>query len=168
MNDHIFNLFIRVIKAAESGNFCHGNGAIWCIVEDGKNVVINTMNGTVEFDVNPNPVAPHTCNTTVRSLEQFLMNQEASCSTVTNEGYTNIRWAKEDILRAHNNNEVLYFNGGQCWVLLGGMVSCYETALRGKVTITRYGRLASWQYLRASGGYRQQLSEESIKFFRSL
>lgn len=41
------SLFLEVAEAAETGRYCHGNGAIWNIVDaDGNSVVINTMEST--------------------------------------------------------------------------------------------------------------------------
>lgn len=170
MNDHIFGLFIEVIKAAAGGRYCHGNGALWCIVDvHGNNVCIDTTTGKIHM-VAPNPVKPHTNMRTARSLEQFLMSEEAvDRSTTVQTGYHAVRNAALDILTAAKNNGIYYFNGGQCTIDSGwGSVRVYDTSICGQVTIHTMGKMASWKYIKAMGGQKQQLSKESLDFFRSL
>lgn len=170
MNDHIFGLFIEVIKAAAGGRYCHGNGALWCIVDvHGNNVCIDTTTGKIHM-VAPNSIAPHTDMVTARNLEQFLMTEEATNRSETVQyGYHSVRNAALDILRAAQNNGIFYFNGGQCTIDTGwGNVRVYDTTVRGQVTIHTMGKFASWKYIKAVNGYRQQLDKQSLDFFNSL
>lgn len=170
MNDHIFSLFMEVINAAANGRYCHGNGAQWCIVDvQGNNLCIDTISGKTEF-VAPNPVAPHTDMVTARNLEQFLMSEEAvNRSETVQTGYHAVRNAALDILRAAQNNGVYYFNGGQCTIETGwNSVRVYDTSVRGQVTVHTMGKMASWKYITANGGYKQKLNKESLDFFNSL
>ena len=170
MNDHIFGLFMEVINAAKSGRYCHGNAAQWHIVDvQGNSLCIDTISGKTEV-VTPNPVAPHICLTTARNLEQLLMTEEATNRSETVQyGYHSVRNAALDILTAAKNNGIYYFNGGQCTIDSGwGSVRVYDTSVRGQVTIHTMGKMASWKYIKAMGGQKQQLSKESLDFFRSL
>lgn len=65
-----------IIDAAREGRYCHGNGAIYCIVDRvGNHQVIDLnggMFGTMTLVSQPNPVEPHVSISTATNLEDFL------------------------------------------------------------------------------------------------
>jgi hypothetical protein len=166
MNDHVFNLFIRVSNAAKTGNYVYGNGANWHIVEGGKDVFVNTQLGTVEVsDVASNAVAVTDMNT-VRNIEQFLMSEQGTMQTVIIDGYHNRKMAVDAILHADKFGDLLYTNGAQYSVRSGGLVTIWDIGNAGRVTVTYKGALASWQHLTANGGYTVKLSEDTKNYIR--
>lgn len=169
MQDKTFNLFIEVINAANDGRYCHGNGAQWCIVDnDGNNVVIDTIRNERVIVDTPNQVAPHAEVATAANLERFLMNSEATnVNTTKYDGYYAVNTAVQDILAAAATNNVWHFNGGQTVIEKWGCIYSYDTTTRGQVTVTSMGAFASWKYKRAAIN-KQPLSDEAIKFFKSL
>ena len=167
MNDHVFNLFIRVVNAMQTGNMYHANGAPWCLHEDGKDIVIDTVSGVVST-YNAGSQVRHSMDT--RHMEQFLMSQQPeTVFTSVDTGYWAVKNAAQDILRAADNNGVCYFNGGQCTIDSGwGTIRVYDIGTRGQVRTTFMGVFASWKYTKANGGYRSGLSEAAKSFFRNL
>ena len=167
MNDHTFALFIRVINAMKTGNMYHANGAQWCLHENGKDIVIDTVSGVVSA-YNAGNQVKHAMD--VRHMEQFLMSQEpTTVFESVDTGYYAVKNAAQDILRAADNGGVYYFNGGQCTIDSGwGTIRVYDTSTRGQVRTTSMGLFASWKYVKASGGYRSGLSEAGKSFFRNL
>lgn len=166
MNDSTFNLFVRVINAAKTGNFVYGNGANWHIVEDNKDVFINTQLGTVEMSNVASTAVKVTDMNTVRNMQQFLMASESTTQTVHLDGYHNRKMAVDAILWANNNNDLLYSNGAQYCVRTGGLVTIWDIGAKGRVTVTYKGALASWQHLTANGGYTVSLSEDTKNYIR--
>lgn len=70
----------RVIDAAQSGRYCHGNGADWVIVDESrKNVIVlnhvtgheSTMNDEESARYLASTMA-HTSESTVKSLTEFI------------------------------------------------------------------------------------------------
>ena len=167
MNDHTFALFIRVINAMQTSNMYHANGAQWCLHEDGKDIVIDTVSGIVSA-YNAGSQVRHAMDT--RHMEQFLMSQvPETVFTSVDTGYWAVKNAAQDILRAADNGGVYYFNGGQCTIDSGwGTIRVYDTSTRGQVTATFMGVFASWKYNKANNGHRQGLSEAAKSFFRNL
>ena len=167
MNDHVFNLFIRVINAMQTGNMYHANGAQWCLHEDGKDLVIDTQSGIVSA-YNAGSQVRHSMDT--RHMEQFLMSQQPeTVFTSVDTGYWAVKNAAQDILRAADNGGVYYFNGSQCTIDSGwGTIRVYDTSTRGQVTATFMGVFASWKYNKANNGHRQGLSEAAKSFFHNL
>ena len=167
MNDHVFNLFIRVINAMQTGNMYHANGAQWCLHEDGKDLVIDTQSGIVSA-YNAGSQVRHSMDT--RHMEQFLMSQEpTTVFESVDTGYYAVKNAAQDILRAADNGGVYYFNGSQCTIDSGwGTIRVYDTSTRGQVTATFMGVFASWKYNKANNGHRQGLSEAAKSFFHNL
>lgn len=166
MNDQTFNLFIRVINAAKTGNFVYGNGANWHITENGKDVFINTELGTVEVsNVASTAVVANDMNT-VRNLEQFLMEADATMQTVIIDGFHNRKMAVDAILHADKFGDLLYTNGAQYCVRTGGLVTIWDIGTANRVAITYKGALASWQHLVANGGYTVSLSEDTKNYIR--
>ena len=167
MNDHTFALFIRVINAMKTGNMYHANGAQWCLHENGKDIVIDTQSGIVSAYNAGNQVR-HAMD--ARNIEQMLMSEQpTTVFTSTDTGYYAVKNAAQDILRAADNNGVYYFNGGQCTMDSGwGTIRVYDIGTAGRVTTTFMGLFASWKYVKASGGYKQGMSEATKSFFRNL
>jgi hypothetical protein len=170
MKDAIFNLFIEVLQAAAGGRFCHGNGAQWCVVDKmGNSVVIDTQAGTVTRTAR-NPIEPHSSNTVVRMLEDFLLGTEVfDGGFITLKGHGGMSWAAREVLTANMEGRILHWNGGQCHVVDGfNNVQVYDLCVAGEVRISSYGKHASWKYLQANGNKRQKLGEESLLRFRSM
>lgn len=166
MNDHVFNLFIRVINAAKAGNFVYGNGANWHITENGKDVFINTELGTVEVSNIATTAVLTSDMNTARNLEQFLMASEGTMQTVVIDGYHNRKMAVDAILHADAFGDLLYTNGAQYSVRSGSLVTIWDIGTAGRVAITYKGALASWQHLTANGGYTVSLSEDTKNYIR--
>jgi hypothetical protein len=167
MNDHIFSLFIRVMKAMESGNMYHHNGAQWCLHEDGKDLVIDTQSGIVSA-YNAGNQTRYSAST--RHIEQMLMSEQpTTVFTSTDTGYYARKNAAQDVLRAADNNGVYHFNAAQCVIDSGwGTIRVYDVGTAGRVTITFMGLFASWKYNKVNSGYRSGLSEAGKSFFRNL
>ena len=167
MNDHIFSLFIRVMNAMESGNMYHHNGAQWCLHENGKDIVIDTLSGIVSAYNAGNQVR---YSASTRHIEEMLMSEvPTTVFTSTDTGYYARKNAAQDVLRAADNNGVYHFNGGQCAIDSGwGTIRVYDVNTTGRVTTTFMGLFASWKYNRVNSGYRGGLSEAGKSFFRNI
>ena len=166
MNDHVFNLFIRVSNAAKTGNFVYGNGANYHIVEGGKDVFINTQLGTVEMSNADSTAVKVTDMQAVRNINAYLMEADATMQTVHLDGYHNCKMAVDAILWADKNNELLYSNGGQYSIKTGGLVTIWDIGTRGRVIVTYKGAHASFKHLTAHGGYTVQLDEDTKNLIR--
>lgn len=167
MTDRLADLFQEVIDAAKEGRYCHGNGAIWCIVEkawDGqfRNVVINTAEvnrfdgkvGYKQYVDTANPVLPHKAETTANNLEAFLDSQTGS---IVSYSYSDKEFAftriQQELLReaikAGKEGRCIHFNGGQVYFKReNGFVRGVDFSIRGIVQVSDYGKLQTRKYLK--------------------
>lgn len=166
MADHTYDLFQQVINAAKEGRYCHGNGAIWCIVEKQlngslRNVVINTSQmgynnqlGIKQYVDSANPVAPYVANTTVTNLEAFLDRQTGSVGSYSYSGeeYAFVRIQSEllrEAIKAGKEGRCLHFNGGQVYFKReNGYIRVVDFSLRSRVEVADFGALATRNYLK--------------------
>lgn len=165
MTDHTYDLFQQVIDAAKEGRYCHGNGAIWCIVEKQLNgslrdVVINTSQmgynnqlGIKKYVDSANPVAPYVANTVVNNLEAFLDRQTGSVASYSYSGgeyaFTRIRAELlREAIKAGKEGRCLHFNGGQVYFKReNGYIRVVDFSLRSRVEVADFGALATRNYL---------------------
>lgn len=167
ITDRLFDLYQEVIKAAREGNYCHGNGAIWCIVEetwDGqfRNVVINTAEvnrfdgklGYKQYVDTANPVLPHKAEATARNLERFLDSHDGEVHnfTYTDKEYAFTRIQSEllrEAIKAGKEGRCLHFNGGQVYFKReNGYIRVVDFSLRSRVEVADFGALATRNYLK--------------------
>ena len=166
MTDHTYDLFQQVINAAKEGRYCHGNGAIWCIVEEQlngslRNVVINTSQmgydnqlGIKQYVDSANPVAPYVANTTAANLEAFLDRQTGSVGSYSYSGeeYAFVRIQSEllrEAIKAGKEGRCLHFNGGQLnFKRENGQIRVVDFSLRSRVEVADLGALATRNYLK--------------------
>lgn len=168
MTDRIFDLFQEVINAAREGHYCHGNGAIWCIVEktwDGqfRNVVINTAEvnrfdgklGYKQYVDTANPVLPHKAETTANNLEAFLDRQEGKVHSYSYNGEDfaferNRSELLREAIKAGKEGRCIHFNGGQLYFKReNGMVRVVDFSIRGTVRVCDFGKLETRNYLKS-------------------
>lgn len=182
MTDRLADLFQEVIDAAKEGRYCHGNGAIWCIVEktwDGqfRNVVINTAEvnpfdgklGYKQYVDTANPVLPHKAEATANNLEALLDRQTGS---IVSYSYSDKEFAftriQQELLRdaieAGKEGRCIHFNGGQVYFKLkNGFVRSVDFSIRGIVQVSDLGELATRNYLRS--GYDPTCAGSANKFW---
>lgn len=182
MTDRLADLFQEVIDAAKEGRYCHGNGAIWCIVEkawDGqfRNVVINTAEvnrfdgkvGYKQYVDTANPVLPHKAETTANNLEAFLDRQTGS---IVSYSYSDKEFAftriQQELLReaikAGKEGRCIHFNGGQVYFKReNGFVRVVDFSIRGIVQVSDLGKLATRNYLQS--GYDPTCAGSANKFW---
>ena len=169
ITDRLFDLYQEVIKAAREGNYCHGNGAIWCIVEetwDGqfRNVVINTAEvnrfdgklGYKQYVDTANPVLPHKAEATARNLERFLDSHDGEVHnfTYTDKEYAFTRIQQElmrEAIKAGKEGRCIHFNGGQLYFKREGteLVRVVDFSIRGIVQVSDLGKLETRNYLQS-------------------
>lgn len=194
MTDWLAGLFGQVISAAKEGRYCHGNGAIWCIVEetyDGqyKNVVINTSEinfdgkiGRKEYVDTPNPVAPYKADNVVNSLEQYLDLQTGSVEsrTFTQKEFSvnAFNLILSDLLNeavaAGKEGRCLHFNGAELYFKKdNGLIRVVDFSIRGVVQVSDFGSLATRKYMKfnadpsASRAASQYWAEEAVAWYRN-
>jgi hypothetical protein len=171
MTDRLADLYQEVIDAARDGRYCHGNGAIWCIVEktwDGQfqNVIINTAEinpfdgkpGFKQYCETANPVLPHKAEMTANNLERFLDVQTGPTNSYSyNDKEFGFQRILSELLRqaikAGKEGRCIHWNGGQLYFKQeNGSVRAVDFSIRGIVHVTDYGKLETRNYLK-SGYY---------------
>lgn len=138
---------MRIISACRSGRYIFGNGAMWYLVdEQGRQIVIDTVNGTTAFIPDYMPeMDPHTNESTARSIEEFLMNSSAG---YTSEGELPRYEAMEMVRRATRDGGLWFTNGCQWYVEYCGAIQAVELLNSQSVKVKVYSQLASYQYKR--------------------
>jgi hypothetical protein len=189
MTDYTYNLFQQVIDAAKEGRYCHGNGAIWCIVEKQlngsiRNVVINTSEtgynnqlGTKQYVDTANPVDPYVAMTTANNLESFLDRQQGFVGNLnmTSKEYGYSAMLTREIREAVNagkEGRCLHFNGGQLYYKRSNeLIRVVDFSIRGIIQISDFGQLATRNYMRfgfdpsAARSANKYWAEEAMDFF---
>jgi hypothetical protein len=162
MNDKRFTLFMMVIKAAMEGNYMHGNGAQWFIKDHGVSVMVDTQNDE-KHDMPSYMGVARVDMDTVRSLEGFLMSQDAPMY----DSEFPYAVAKAAVGEAVHDGRLLYTNGSQ-WYFLhtdGTTVLCTTLGVRTPtVLFTQYSKHASWKYMQQNGSYRATISDDTMQY----
>jgi hypothetical protein len=140
---------MRVIEAARAGRYMHGNGAMWYLVdEQGRQVLIDTVNGTITPCPEYNASEPHVNNVVANELENWLMIVPAE------QGYASQmpRWsAMEAVRSATASGRLLFTNGGQWFVEEGGTVVSYELGVNAPDSARyAYSIHGAWKYRRCT------------------
>lgn len=169
MNDTMFNLYMEIAEAAKNERFCHGNSAVWCIVDiNGNDVVINTMNGSRTIVDTPNPIVPHTCMVTYEIIIDLLMEskmeggfQEFSIR----KGESSYRKVADDVLSACREGRVRHFNGGQVYfdVKNHDYVMIVDTVSKGCFKISQFSKGGSWKYKKLTPDFKK-IDDDTIAF----
>lgn len=159
-----FNLFIQVISAAREGRFMFGNGAQWYIVDHaGRKWMYDTSIGTRTL-VPDYEGTPRTDMGMAIRLEEFLL------ATKSEELFTRLvdyREAKAMVRDALRGGNLIFTNGGQWYIEIGGGVAVVDLSTKVSGTWARYSvmsRHGSWKYLRENTG-RVQTTEDLERFF---
>jgi hypothetical protein len=138
---------MRIISACRSGRFFFGNGAMWYILDDqGRQVMIDTVNGTATFIPDYMPEMPaHSNEMVARSIEEFLMNSSAG---YTSEAEMPRYQAMDMIRRATRDGGLWFTNGAQWYIEYCGGIQAVELLNSQSVKVRVYSQLASYQYKR--------------------
>lgn len=147
---------MRVISAATEGRYYHGNGAQWFVEEDGKKVVIDTMDAT-EKEVPTYEGTAHTSYTTASNLLDFLRVSESELSHLAVHTGQSLYWFVDELVKAAADKRVLFSNGGY-YVYLNNynrvVWFMHASGPRGSVDIVTMSELASWKYMQSHGNER--------------
>jgi hypothetical protein len=155
LTDKAYDLFMRVISAALEGRYYYGNGGQWYINEQGKKLVVDTINNTVEEVPNYTGDA-HYALSVVASLQGFLEAAHTESHVVTLTGGL-MQYCIDQLVEAAADDRVLFGNGGYyVYVTADGTVRWldYTSQGRGEIQVTTMTKLGSWQYTRMMGNER--------------
>jgi hypothetical protein len=152
-----------IIHAARTGNYMHGNGAQWYIINTfGKKVCIDTTTRDAFAVEVPNYTgAAYTCHVTADNLERFLMASNGDIYTTEMDYYT-----AKNIVRDHIiNGDLVFTNGGQWYINSFGTIKCFELGVAGRAVVSNYDGLASWKYTRATHNAKAVVTDSIKEYF---
>lgn len=164
ITDKQFNLYKRVISAAQEGRYYFGNGSLWYINEGGKKLLIDTVDASV-VEKNDYNGEMHTNHRVASELVNLLRCAEPQKEVAVEFTSQTMEYYLSELVRAAEDNRIMFGNGKYfVYFKHDGTVMWFDYihAWSGTVTVSQMSQLGSWQYMQSCGDLR--INEETRKW----
>lgn len=155
---------MRVISAAKEGRYYFGNGTLWLINENGKQLLIDTQDATVTE-------APffsgqmYTDHALAGRGIDFLRGAQPQSEVSVELTGATMEHHLSELVRAAEDNRIMFHNGRYfVYFKHDGTVMYFDYihAWHGTVTVSQLSQLGSWQYMQSYSDLR--INQETRKW----